>query len=249
MKKLVFVPVFLLLGIGLMNGQSKKNTPTQTTSQPQDKVEKKPEQTSSNVLLEHFVRKRAVASRWNDFDVVKDALYDMIIEDPANDSLIAQLAYIYYENQKYPSCVLICQDLLARNPKNVQALEMSAVSYENLSILDRSLQSYESLFLLTNNSSTLYKMAFLQYELKRYPESITNADILIAKPDADTLKVVFNDKDNKSKEYPVRVALLNLKGMVYKDQADKVNAKKFFEEALKIAPDFQPAKVNLDALK
>jgi uncharacterized membrane-anchored protein len=37
--------------------------------------------------------------------------------------------------------------------------------------------------------------------------------------------------------------------MVYKDQADKVNAKKFFEEALKLAPDFAPAKQGLDSLK
>ena len=250
MKILFAVPVLLLLSLGFAEAQKKKTptTPSQTT-QPSEQAKPKEEQTLSNGLLEHFVRKRAVASRWNDFDVVRDAIYDMIIEDPANDSLIAQLAYIYYENQKYPSCVLICQDLLARNPKNVQALEMAAVSYENLSILDRSLQSYESLFLLSNNSSTLYKMAFIQYELKRYPESLTNANILLSKPDADTLKVVFNDKDNKSKEYTVKVALLNLKGMVYKDQGDKVNAKKYFEEALKIAPDFQPAKANLESLK
>ena len=92
-------------------------------------------------------------------------------------------------------------------------------------------------------------MAFLQYELKRYPESITNADILISKPDVDTLKVVFNDAQKKPKEYPMKVSLLNLKGMAYKDQADKENAKKFFEEALKVSPDFLPAKENLGTIK
>jgi tetratricopeptide (TPR) repeat protein len=255
MKQVVIVSIVILLSLGFAAGQKKKaavkpvETPTQIATQtPSEKVVKR-DSLGGNLLLGHAVRKRAVASRWNDIDVVKDALYDMIVEDPANDSIIAQLAFIYYESQKYPSTVLVCQDLLARNPRNTQALEMSAVSYENLNILDRSLQSYESLFLLTNNSATLYKMAFIQYELKRFPESLTNCDILLSKPDAETLKVVFNDKDNKQKEYTVKVALLNLKGLVYKEQGDKVAAKKYFDEALKVAPDFVPARQGLESLK
>ncbi|HNP77641.1 MAG: hypothetical protein U0289_15225 [Cyclobacteriaceae bacterium] len=248
MKQLITLMVLTILSCSVSLGQGKKTQPAQQPTQPAVKEEPKKESVS-NSLLEHYVRKRAVAARWNDYEIVRDAMYDMIIEDPANDSLIAQLAYLYFDNQKFPSTVLVCQDLLNRNPKNVQALEMAAISYENLSLLDRALQSYESLFLLTGNITSLYKMAFLQFELKRYAESITNADIMLGKPDVDTMKVQFNDKDGKPKEYPVRIALLNLKGMVYKDQADKVNAKKFFEEALKLAPDFAPAKQGLDSLK
>ena len=153
------------------------------------------------------------------------------------------------KNQKYASSVLVCRDLLARNPKSPPVLELSGSSYEGLNIYDKAIENYETLFLITNNSLTLYKMAFLQYELKRYPESITNADILLSKSDTDTLKVVFNDAQNKPKEYAMKVSLLNLKGMAYKDQSDKENAKKFFEEALKTAPDFLPAKQNLAAIK
>ena len=144
---------------------------------------------------------------------------------------------------------MVCQDLLARNPKNTAALEVSAVGYESLGIYDRSLQNFESLFLLTNDNAILYRMALLQYQLKRDPECLTNADILLAKPESGTLKVSFNDKDKKPKEYPMKVSLLNLKGMVYKDQADKVNAKKFLDEALVAAPDFVPAKETVATLK
>jgi tetratricopeptide (TPR) repeat protein len=124
-----------------------------------------------------------------------------------------------------------------------------ALSYESLRIYDRALQNYESLFLLTSSNSMLYKMAVLQYELKRYQETMTNVDILFTKPEADSLKVVFNDAKNQEKEYPLRVALTNLKGMVYQAQGDKVNARKYFEMALKLAPDFVLAKQNLAALK
>ena len=256
MKK-VILQLMLVLGATTVTWSQKPKTKTgQAQTQEQVKTpeqvkttEQKTEPSTAEIIGTHFAKKYSIASRWNDLDVAKDALYDLIVEYPGNDSLIFALAYYYYEHQAHTSSVLVCQDLLARDPKNTAALELAAVGYENLAILDRSLQSYESLFLLTNDKGTLYKMAFLQYRLKRYPECLTNADILLAAPEAGTLKVTYNDKDNKAKEYLLKVALLNLKGMVYKDQADKVNAKKFFDEALAAAPDFLPAKQNLEALK
>jgi Tfp pilus assembly protein PilF len=47
----------------------------------------------------------------------------------------------------------------------------------------------------------------------------------------------------------MRVAVLNLKGMLAIDQGDKVNAKKFFEQTLAIAPDFVLAKEGLAKTK
>jgi tetratricopeptide (TPR) repeat protein len=253
MKKFTIVSLLLLAVVFIARAQSKKPKPTdtkpQTTATTEQKQEAEPAQAQMSPLAAHFARKYSIATRWNDSEVSKDALYDLITEFPGSDSLIFVLAYSYYENQKYPSSILVCQDLLARNPKDLKVLELSAAGYEALNIMDRALQNYESMFLLTSNSTALYKMAFLQFQLKRFKESITNADILLSKPDAETLKVVFTDATGKEKEYKMKVAVLNLKGMIYKEQADKVNAKKFFDEALAMAPDFTPAKENLAALK
>jgi tetratricopeptide (TPR) repeat protein len=204
---------------------------------------------AAEMLVGHFSRKYSVAQRWGDYDVAKDALYDLISEFPGNDSLIFTLAYFYFENQHYTSCAVVCNDLIARNSKNAAALELSAISYENLNIKDKALQNYESLFLLTNNNSNLYKMASLQYDLKRYGESLTNADILLSKPQVDSLNVVITDTKNNSKEHPLKAALFNLKGLTYKAQGDMANARKSFEEALKIDPAFEAAKQNLASLK
>ncbi|MBY0432531.1 MAG: hypothetical protein K2U26_00305 [Cyclobacteriaceae bacterium] len=250
MRTLILLVVACVCAFSTVQAQKKKAEPVK--EQPAAPAQTAPAETTkapSNPLGEHFAKKYSVANRWNDFDVARDAMYDLIVEYPGSDSLIFALAYMYFENQKYPSSVLVCQDLLARDPKNTSALELAAAGYEGLSIFDRALQSYESLFLLTNNNATLYKMAFLQYQLKRYAECITNVDILLSKPEAETLKVTFNDTENKPKEYAMKVSLLNLKGMAYKDQSDKVNAKKYFDEALKIAPDFLPAKQNLASVK
>jgi tetratricopeptide (TPR) repeat protein len=248
MKKVIILNVIILLSVSVVMAQkSKTTTQPQTTTQPAQTA--KTEQPPANLLGEHFARKYSVASRWNDPEVAKSALYDLIVEYPGSDSLIFALAYSYFQDEKYASAVLVGQDLLLRSPKNIQVLELVAVGYEGLNINDRALQNYESLFLLTGSSNTLYKMAFLQYGLKRYEETVTNVDILLGKPESETTKVTFNDAAGKPKEYTMKVALLNLKGLAYKDQGDKVNAKKFFDQSLVLAPDFAPAKENLVGLK
>ena len=47
----------------------------------------------------------------------------------------------------------------------------------------------------------------------------------------------------------MKVAVLNLKGLIKQDTGDKVTAKKIFAEALAISPDFIAAKENLAKIK
>ncbi|MBS1681728.1 MAG: tetratricopeptide repeat protein [Bacteroidetes bacterium] len=225
--------------------EAQQTQPTQSakTTKTQDSVRQ------MNPLVRHYFIKYTTALQWNDYELAKDALYDLIVEDPGNDSLIYQLAVYYYQNQKYPSAALVSQELLRRNPKNTDALEVAGFSYENIGVLDRALQSYESLFLLQNNPVTLYKMAFIQLKLKRYKESATSADILMSDARVDSLKVNYTGENNQEKEYPMKVALLNLKGMIAQEQGDKPAAQKLFDQALALAPDFTPAKENLAKLK
>jgi tetratricopeptide (TPR) repeat protein len=254
MKVRVIIFLICSLMVSVASAQTKKPVKTEPTkpaaqTEPQAKSEE-PAKATINPLTEHFYKKYVTALRWNDNEVAKDALYDLIMENPQNDSLIFNLAYYYYENQQYPSAVLVSQQLLARNPKNTAALEISAIGYEYMGVPDRSLQNYESLYLLTNNISTLYKMAFLQYDLKRYAECLTSIDILLTNKDLETTKVVFNDVENKQKEYPMKVAVINLKGLAVQEHlGDKAAAKKLYEEALAISPDFVLAKQNLAKVK
>lgn len=251
MKKYLIVVILTCVCTAAFAQKSKGKTPPPITPEPvpAQQVQPAPGPSISAIFGEHFGRKYGIAQRWGDYDVAKDALYDLITEFPSNDSLIFALAYFYYENQKYTSCALVCNDLLARNARNQAALELSGISYESLNIKDRAFQSYESLYLISNNISTLFKMASLQYDLKRYEESLVNADILLSKPQTDSLKVSFNDAKGVATEHPLKAALLNLKGQSYKAQGDAVKAKKHFEDALKADPTFESAKKNLASLK
>lgn len=244
-KNSIFL-VFLVLLADLGWSQTQKPTKVETKQQPKQE----PQEQKPGILTEHFYKKYMTALQWNDYDVAKDALYDLIIENPKNDSLISNLAYLYFESEKYVPATLVSQELLARNPKNLPALEMSAVGYEVMGVKDRSLQNYESLYLLSNQFNYLYKMSFLQYDLKRYAECLASVDILLANKEVEAAKVVFNDATNTPKEYSMRLAVLNLKGMaILEHLGDKAAAKAVFEEILAAAPDFVPAKQNMAKVK
>jgi Tfp pilus assembly protein PilF len=225
-------------------GQSlnqKRNQPTETQAQPAPRP--------LSPLGQHNARKYATATRWNDVDVARNALYDLILEDPSNDSLIVTLAYMYFDARKYASSLLMAQDLLQRDGKNPIYLELAAVSAQELGISDRALPHYEALYLINNDIVTLYQIAFIQFGLKRLTESQTSVDLILAKPESATTNVVFNDAEGKPKEYPMKVAILNLKGLIALEKGDKAAAKKSFNEALAAAPDFIPAKENLEKTK
>jgi len=253
-----FLVVLMLLvstaGFAQKKKKDKEPEPAAVQStQPQPQAEKTqaPDTlpTAGMILTEHYLKKYAAASRWNDSEIAKNALYDVIVENPGIDSLIYSLAYFYYQEEKFASSLLITQDLLVRESKNPMYLEMAASSAQQLGVNDKALQFYESLYLINDNIRTLYQIAFLQYQTKRTAECKTSIDILMGKPEVSTEKVVYDDAKGVSKEYPMKVSVLNLKGMLALDQNDKAGAKKAFTDALALAPDFALAKANLEKTK
>lgn len=189
-----------------------------------------------------------MSTKYNDFQTAATALYSLISLEPQNDSLRFNLAYLYFDAQKYPSAVLACMDLLQLNPNHIGGLEISGFSYEALGIRDKALSNFEKLYNVTDGPETLYKMAFLQYDLKRFIESITNVDILLTKPEIDDISMNFQLSETENKEFSLRVAVLNLKGLVYEEQGNIEGAKKAYSDALALAPDFSFAQTNLDKL-
>lgn len=224
--------------------EEKPAEPVTPTPQPQPKAK-----VNSDSMMRHLLNKYALASRWSDSDIAKDVLYDMIILNPKNDSLIYNLAYYYFENRQYASATLVSQELLARNSRNLDYLELSAASFEGLGILDRALQNYDTQYLIANNILTLYKIAFLQLELKRFEEGLTNVEILLSKPEADIIMIGFNDTKNNPKDFPMKYPVMNLKGLILEGKGDKAGATQVYEEIVKVAPDFAPAVTNLAELK
>lgn len=186
-----------------------------------------------------------LAIRYNDFDVAKAKLYDLLLRNPTNIRYAELLASLYFELNQSTSAALVALDIIeGGNGNNTTALEIAAYSLEQVGALDRALPHFESLYLLTGDNFSLYKSAFIQFSLKRFPEALNSVNMLVknAKPEE---KIGFPKSATETQQVDMKAAALNLKGMIYLEQGSKAEAKTAFEEALKLEPTFELAKENL----
>ena len=188
-----------------------------------------------------------LASKYADASIAKNSLYSLIALDPNDASLLDSLAYMYYEYQQFTSCLLVCLDIIKKNPDHLTALEMSAVSYENLGLKDKALTSYESIYLRNSSIYTLYRIAILQLDLGRLGESMTNVNILLEKPEVKETKISINTEQGPS-QISLEAGAYNLKGLIESNQGDKEAARASFEKAISLEPEFALAKSNLEEL-
>ena len=199
-------------------------------------------------LYKHYQMKYVFGMKYNDGEVAKDALYSMIAMDPNDDSIKLRLCYYYYEKNQFASSLFVSADLLARNPDHTDALRINAISYENMGVRDKAIAAYETLYLKTNEIGVLYQVAILQFEVERYAECKTNLDIIMKDPQAKALKLNFAKNETEQQEITLEASAYNVMGMVEKQQGNKVEAKKYFEKALELEPDFALATQNLEDL-
>lgn len=186
-----------------------------------------------------------LAIRYNDFDVAKVKLYDLLLRNPTNVRYAELLASLYFELNQSTSAALVALDIIeGGNGNNTTALEIAAYSLEQVGALDRALPHFESLYLLTGDNFSLYKSGFIQYSLKRFPEALNSVNMLVknAKPDE---KIGFPKSATETQQVDMKAAALNLKGMIYLEQGSKAEAKTAFQEAIALEPTFELAKENL----
>jgi len=185
-----------------------------------------------------------LALRYNDFQAAKDKLFSLIIRNPEDLRYPELLGSLYFENEMATSAALVALDILQVNEKSIGSLEIAAFSLEQLGALDRALPHFERLYLLTGDNFSLYKSAFIQYNLKKYQEALNSVNMLSKNTKPDD-KIGFPVSQTETQEVGMKAAALNLKGMIYLDQGSKAEAKLAFEEAIQLEPNFNLAKENL----
>lgn len=185
-----------------------------------------------------------MAMRYSDPMMAKTKLFDLMVRNPEDLRYMEALGSLYFDGGQFASAALISMDILQLNDKNVGALEVAAYSLEQLGALDRALPHFESLYLLTGDNFSLYKSAFLQYNLQRYEEAMNSVNMLVKNAKADE-KIGFPKSQTETQEVSMKAAALNLKGLIYLDQNSKTEAKTAFNEAISLDPAFEQAKENL----
>ncbi len=228
MKKLLKVIMALVVSMGVYSYANAQNKEVQKSQ-----------------LYKLYQMKYVFAMKYNDGEVAKDALYNMIAMDPGNDSLKMVLCYYYFERNQNASSLFVSADLLSRNPDNIDALKINAMSYENMGIRDKAIEQYLALNLKTQDIGALFQAAQLQFDLERFNECKTSLDIIIKNPQAKALKLSFAKNENEQQQITMEAAAYNLKGMIEKQQGNKAEAKSLFEKALEVQPEFALASQNL----
>ncbi len=201
----------------------------------------------STYLSNEYAKAMAVynqAQLYNDIEVQKAALYDMLVLDPGDSSVMRTLSEYYYNNRRYTSSALVAMDLLKKYPGNMVATEIAALSYEQLRIYDKAIEYYQEMWLKLDDNNILYQIAYLQYSIKRYEEANTNIGILESKLKDDAI-ITLTKQDGSTQDVKFKAALKNLSGLMSLDQGNKEDAKARFNEALALSPDFEAAKMGL----
>ncbi|WKK87616.2 hypothetical protein QYS48_13505 [Marivirga arenosa] len=184
--------------------------------------------------------------RYNDFQSAKNAMYDLMALQPDNASYLDSLALIYFKFNQYASAALASRDALSVNPNNQMMLQISAQSLNQLGALDQSLKAYQRLYNITDDAFVLYEVIQKQYALKKYDDAMLNIELLLGKPIVDGSEVYVNNSDGKEIQVPFKAVIFNMQGSIAKAKGDEESAKKYFNNALKLAPNYALAKENLN---
>jgi len=189
------------------------------------------------------------ALKYGDIQQAKDALYQMLAIKPENTWLKDSLAVLYFQSGLFTQCILVSTDILQNNPDNVIILEIKAVSEVSLGYIKDAINDYEKLYELSKNVLHLYQLALLQNQLKRYVECNLSIEQLLAHPETGKQKINITAEKGSPQIVPLKAAIWNLKGVVFMGLKEYDQAKTYFSKALKIFPEFELVKENLELIE
>ncbi len=184
------------------------------------------------------------ALKFNDLDVAKSALFEILAHQPGNQSVYDSLAHLYFRIGAYDQALIACE----KAQPTGAIKEIRAYSYRNLGDIKTALPLFEQLFSESSSMENGYQVASMQYSMKRYGECMETAIKIKNHPDAANIKVLITTEQGDNVNVPYLAAAENLMGVVYLETGKPELAKISFENALKSAPEFTLAKKNLASL-
>tara|TARA_R110001583_G_scaffold77623_4_gene211230 strand:+ start:16969 stop:17652 length:684 start_codon:yes stop_codon:yes gene_type:complete len=204
-------------------------------------------QTTSSIEFEKQKLKQAKV--YGDKAVMASTMYSIIAFEGPKSSYKDSLAYLYYDQRNYISCFLVTNDILKRNPENLELLELKAISLESMGALEKAKEAYVVLSKKTSNNYHWYKLAEIQLRMNKNEDayvSIKKADQLV---DTGNLKITYQVNKNYNQNIELKAAIAYLEGLVAINLEKNNEAKISFERALKLVPDFVLAKGKLTSLE
>ncbi len=187
-----------------------------------------------------------LALDYYDLQAATIALYNAITINPAREDLKDSLVYLFFSGERYLQSYKVGEEILAKSPEKNEIRSLVALSKQAMGYKKEALSDYEKLYTNTKDLSYLYQAATIQYELKRYGECLASLDAIIADPKSVEVKVPLRNQDKTTQDVPLNAAAKNVKGICAMELSQFDAARNWFNEALKIYPNFTLALNNLD---
>jgi len=198
--------------------------------------------------IEFEKQKLQQAKAYGDESIVANVMYSLIALEGPQSSYKDSLAYVYFNKRNYVSCFLVTNDLLKTKPKNLELLEMSAVSLESMGALEKSKEAYEKLFAITNDNYHAYKLASIEFRMNQNEVAYATIKKAGQISGNEGFKVTFQVNENYNQNVELKAAIAYLEGVIAVSLNKNVEAKASFERAIQIFPDFVLAKSKLEIL-
>lgn len=189
-----------------------------------------------------------LAKAYNDPAVARMAIYNLLSYNPKNSSLLDTLSLMYFESNQMASAALTAQDAVTINPNDLFATELAAITFERLGVFKKAITFYEKLYTSNFDINTLYKLAFLQMQVKNYIEADANVQSIIEDPKSIQEELIFPLEDNKSQNISLKASAYRLSALIALSQDKTEDAKAMYKKALELSPDFELVQKELAEL-
>ncbi len=196
--------------------------------------------------LEKNIYKQSV--RNYDLETAKNSVYHIMALEGENSTYLDSLAYIYFSQKNFLSYVSVADQILKKEEK-LPILERKAIALEKLGAIKEAIAVYEKVYAQKKDVQVAYKLAGLQHQLKRTAEAYSTLKSAeqLKFPEKTFLPFPSSEK-NKQQRVPFKAAYDNLLAMIAYDLHNYDVSLHYFEEALKVFPDFFVAKQNKNAI-
>jgi tetratricopeptide (TPR) repeat protein len=199
----------------------------------------------SAALKKHYLKVYTQALNYNDAGSAISALQNYIAVDN-NVNYRDTLSILYFTTKNYYSALLLAEEVFAAAPANADAKARAAECYDELGDPAKATKLFEEVVPVTKSPYHLYKLAVCQYQLKRIAEAERSARMVIADTSSKNIGVAFTSMDGSVQAVRANAAAANLLGVLQMDAKNYAEAKKLFQQALTMHPEFSGAKGNLD---
>jgi tetratricopeptide (TPR) repeat protein len=196
-----------------------------------------------DITIQKEVLKQAV--KYNDGVTAINSLHKIIVLEGKTSTYKDSLAIIYFKINNFSSSYLVSQEVLEKKPNDLTMLAINAESLKNLGDNKKAISVFETLFGLSKNQYHGYQLANLQLELKRLNEAKETIDQILLCEEIKDLVIQFPFDNENVQNVPIKAAIYNLKGIIFYELKENDLAKKAFQDAINIYPNFVVAKQNI----